>query len=86
MKKARVSRAFFVCPACRPEANLGLVKPVRPCYAGRYQMALDTSGFTDSRDFIMAKRSRTGNGNFRRTARKVASPNHYTPMRGGIRF
>lgn len=32
------------------------------------------------------KRSRTGNGNFRRTARKVASPNRWMPMRGGIRF
>lgn len=32
------------------------------------------------------KRRRTSNRNFRRTARKVASPNHWIPMRGGIRL
>lgn len=32
------------------------------------------------------KRRSTGNKNFNRTAKRVARPNHWTPMRGGIRF
>jgi len=32
------------------------------------------------------KRGYTNNRNFRRTARRVAAPNNWTPMRGGIRF
>lgn len=32
------------------------------------------------------KRRRTNNKNFRRTARKTAAPNNWTPMRGGIRL
>lgn len=32
------------------------------------------------------KRRPTNNRNFRRTAKRVAKPNHWTPMRGGIRF
>ena len=32
------------------------------------------------------RRRPTGNGNFRRTVRRVARPNNWVPMRGGIRF
>lgn len=32
------------------------------------------------------KRRPTNNRNFRRSARRVAAPNRWTPMRGGIRF
>ena len=32
------------------------------------------------------RRQKTGNKNFRKTAKKVAAPNRWTPMRGGIRF
>lgn len=32
------------------------------------------------------KRRPTGNRNFRPSARHVAAPNYWVPMRGGIRF
>lgn len=32
------------------------------------------------------KRRPTSNGNFRRSAKRVAGPNRWVPMRGGIRF
>lgn len=32
------------------------------------------------------KRRRASNRNFRRTAKRVAAANHWTPSRGGIRF
>jgi len=34
----------------------------------------------------MKKRTRTSNKNFRRTAKRVAKPNNWAPMRGGIRL
>jgi len=32
------------------------------------------------------KRRPTGNKNFRRAAKRVAAPNRWSPMRGGIRL
>lgn len=34
----------------------------------------------------MSRRRPTGNRNFHRSAKRVNGRNHYTPMRGGIRF
>lgn len=45
---------------------------------------LDLSGLTDRSGKM--RRSRASNRNFRPTARRVAAPNHWVPMRGGIRF
>lgn len=36
--------------------------------------------------FTMAKRKRSSTRGFSRSAKRVAPPNHWTPMRGGIRF
>lgn len=32
------------------------------------------------------RRQKTNNRNFKRTARRTAAPNHWAPMRGGIRL
>lgn len=32
------------------------------------------------------KRSKTSNRNFRKSAKRVAAPNRWAPMRGGIRL